>query len=340
MGRDGPAAGGRTAGRASPAGGGAARGGLLLRRSRRRGVHAHAGGGHARLGVPRVHRLVRPHTHGGRLGAGGVPGGVEVHAVTVEQALLPQLEHRVLRVASHRVQIGGLGGHVGPRLILDAERLEIAHEKRRHLLARHRRVGRERAVSGAAGDAVLRGPLHIGRAVGPGLHVRKARVSLIGGRVHTRHAAQHRHEHAAGQRPRRLERGGRGAVEKPVGPGVQHRLITPVPRLHVRERVFQRGRRRGRLGPVRRGPGSLSSTRQRVSGDEREDHAQDQQQADDPFFHDASPPESFCGPAEPASLLLPCGEKPSPRGLGAASFPPILTGKVYQLSRRNRERRV
>ena len=324
---------GGTAG-AAAGGGAAARGGLLLRRSRprRRGVHAHAGGGHARLGIPRVHRLVRPHAHGGGLSAGGVSGGVEVHAVAVEQALLPQLEHRVLRVASHRVQIGGLGSHVGPRLIPDAEGFKVAHEERRHLLARHRRVGRERAVPGAAGDAVLRGPLHVGRAVGPGLHVREARIPLIGGRVCARHAAQHRHEHAAGQRPIRLERGGRGAVEEPVGPGVQHRLIAPVPRLHVRERALLPTRRRGRLGLARRGPGSLLSVRQRVSGDEREDHAQDQQQTDDPFFHDASPPKIFLAPDRAGSTAPPCGDSLRRLFLSAHSY-----GKSISASPRKRE---
>ena len=281
---------GRTAGAA------AARGLLLLRlliaallcAAR---LDAHALALHARLGVPSLHGLVRALAERGGLGAGRLILGRKALAVAVEQTQRPQLEHRVLRPRRHLVKVGGLcrDGRIGLRHRVKG--LKIAHEEDHHLLAGDLAVRRELPASSAGGDTVLCRPLDKGRVPGPFRDVAEVRRTGVVRRLDARHAAEHRDEHRARHRAVRLEGRRAGPVKEAVGAGVQNRRLIPAAALDVGERVLRLCRRRARrLGLARcRLRKALHLVRQNIGGYERDDHAEDQQQADDPFLHAVSP---------------------------------------------------
>ena len=291
MGRD-----GRAAARGAAAGAAAARGLLLLGLliaallSAAR-LDAHALTLHARLGVPGLHGPVRALAERGGLGAGRLILGRKALAVAVEQTQRPQLEHCVLRPRGHLVKVRGLcrDGRIGLRHRVKG--LKIAHEEDRHLLAGDPAVRRELPVSGAGGDAVARRPLDKGRVPGSLRDVDEVRRAGVVRRLNARHAAEHRDEHRARHRAVRLEGRRAGPVKEAVGAGVQNCRLVPASALDVGERVLRLCRRRARrLGLARRRlRKALHLVRQNIGGYERDDHAENQQQADDPFLHAVSP---------------------------------------------------
>ena len=254
-------------------------------------LDAHALTLHARLGVPGLHGLVRALAERGSLGAGRLILGREIHAVAVEQTQRPQLEHCVLRPRGHLVKVRGLcrDGRIGLRHRVKG--LKIAHEEDRHLLAGDLAVRRELPASSASGDTVLCRPLDKGRVPGPFRDVGEVRRAGVVRRLDARHAAEHRDEHRARHRAFRLEGRRAGPVKEAVGAGVQNRRLIPAAALDVGERVLRLCRRRARrLGLARcRLRKALHLVRQNIGGYERDDHAEDQQQADDPFLHAVSP---------------------------------------------------
>ena len=206
----------------------AVRGGRLsirlgLRLLRRIRVHADAVALDARLAVPAVYRFVRAHTDNRRLCTGRVALRVEGNAVAVQKSLLPQLGDGVPCVGRDLVKVVRQGGDVLAGVVVYLKRVEIAHQKGRHLLTGHSCVRQEQAVARAARDAVFRRPLHVGCAVRAVFDIGKAAVSRIIGGVNARHSAENRHEHAARQRPVGAERCRGDAVKEIVCTGVAHR---------------------------------------------------------------------------------------------------------------------
>ena len=254
-------------------------------------LDAHALTLHARLGVPGLHGLVRALAERGSLGAGRLILGREIHAVAVKQAQRPQLARRVLRPRGHLVKVGRLCRDRRIGLRHRVKGLKIAHEEDRHLLAGDPAVRRELPVSGAGGDAVARRPLDKGRVPGSLRDVDEVRRAGVVRRLNARHAAEHRDEHRARHRAFRLEGRRAGPVKEAVGAGVQNRRLIPAAALDVGERVLRLCRRRARrLGLARcRLRKALHLVRQNIGGYERDDHAEYQQQADDPFLHTVSP---------------------------------------------------
>ena len=289
MGRDGRAA--ATAARAAAARGLLLLGLLIAALLSAARLDAHALALHARLGVPGLHGLVRALAERGSLGAGRLILGREIHAVAVKQAQRPQLAHRVLRPRGHLVKVGRLRRDRRIGLRHRVKGLKIAHEEDRHLLAGDPAVRREFPVSGAGGDAVARRPLDKGRVPGSLRDVDEVRRAGVVRRLNARHAAEHRDEHRARHRAVRLEGRRAGPVKEAVGAGVQNRRLVPASALDVGERVLRLCRRRARrLGLARcRLRKALHLVRQNIGGYERDDHAENQQQADDPFLHTVSP---------------------------------------------------
>ena len=196
---------------------------LGLRLLRRIRVHADAVAPDARLAVPAVYRFVRAHADNRRLCAGRVALRVEGNAVAVQKSLLPQLGDGVPCVGRDLVKVVRQGGDVLAGVVVYLKRIEIAHQKGRHLLTGHSCVRQEQSVARAARDAVLRRPLHVGRTVRAVFDVAEAAVSRIIGGVNARHASENRHEHAARQRPVGAERCRGDAVKEIVRTGVAHR---------------------------------------------------------------------------------------------------------------------
>ena len=245
-------------------------------------VHADAVALDARLAVPAVYRFVRAHADNRRLCTGRVALRVEGNAVAVQKSLLPQLSDGVPCVGRDLVEVVRQGGDVLAGVVVYLKRVEIAHQKGRHLLTGHSRVRQEQAVARAARDAVFRRPLHVGRAVRAVFDVAEAGFARIIGGVNARHAAENRHEHAARQRPVGAERCRGDAVKEIVRTGVAHRRIVPVTRLYVGERhTLGRSALRGR--GIRH---AVRFSRQCPRRDEAERHAEYQKQADDSFLHE------------------------------------------------------
>ena len=255
---------------------------LGLRLLRRIRVHADAVALDARLAVPAVYRFVRAHADNRRLCTGRVALRVEGNAVAVQKSLLPQLGDGVPCVGRDLVKVVRQGGDVLAGVVIYLKRIEIAHQKGRHLLTGHSCVRQEQAVARAARDAVFRRPLHVGRAVRAVFDVAEAAVSRIIGGVNARHASENRHEHAARQRPVGAERCRGDAVKEIVRTGVAHRRIVPVTRLYVGEwHTLGRSALRGR--GIRH---AVRFSRQCPRRDEAERHAEYQKQADDSFLHE------------------------------------------------------
>ena len=252
-------------------------------------LDAHALALDARLGIPYLHRAVGALAERGGLGAARLILGRKALTVAVEQSERPQLEHALARPRGHLVKVRGLcrDGRAGLRR--GVERLEIAHEKDRHLLAGDLAVRREFPASGAGGDTVLRRPFDKGRVPGPLFDVGKARRAAVVRRLDARHAAEHRDEHRARHRAVRLEGRRAGPVKEAVRAGIEHRRFIPASALDVGERVCRPCRRARCLRLPRRLRAALSLVRQHIGGQERKGHAEHQQQADDPFLHAISP---------------------------------------------------
>ena len=261
----GAAAAGRLAGLCGGCGSLGSCGGYSLTGS---GVDLDTVGSHAGFLVPGVDRLVRTHGQGGCLRAGGVAAGIEVGAVTVQQALCPQLQHSVLGVGCHAVHICGNGGDVSTGLIVHIKCLEIAHEERGHLLAVDETVGRELTVAGTAGDAVLVCPRNIGCVIHTGRNVTERFLILIQFCIYAGHTTQDRDEHCTGHGAVGGKLGCAGAVEEAVHTCVLHGIIAPVAFLHVCEGI----------GGTR-GLHFLLNSECRC-GDKCQHHAEYQQQAD------------------------------------------------------------
>ena len=245
-----------------------------------RGVDAHARGGNAGLGIPRIHALIHAHAQRGRLRAAGAALGVKAPAGARQQPRFPQRQNGLTRPGRDRIQVAGQGIIIRAGVYRHAELREVADEEHRHLLAGDEALRREFPTTDTGGDTIFCRPLHIRRVPRVRRHVGELRRVRVACGVYARHAAEHRDEHPARHRALRRKAILAHAAEEAVHTGILHRVKIPVRCLHVGKRIADLRTFGCRL----RG--------QRAHGQHRQQHADDQQNAEKPFCHGSFPPGS------------------------------------------------